>query len=409
MLLSVPFRSSVTLIFATLTAAYFLSYFFRSANAVIAEDLIAELKLDSANLGLMTSLFYLAFAGSQPMIGWALDKYGSRLVQPVLLTIAVLGALLFSSAEGFAAAAITRGLLGAGLAGCLMAAFKTFAAWFPASRYATAIGALMAIGTLGSLFAASPLAAFSSSFGWRSVFLIGAGLTFLVALSIFFLVRNTPNGDTLEPVHQSVLEPVQSVQTPNQLNYFDSRLWRVAFLNLFAAGGLLSIQTLWGGKFLFDIYQLEKSQVGVLLTLLNLGAVIGYGIMGFLIDRLGATRVAIAAMFGLMLCEVLMAARVELVILYVVYFLFGLIGTGNLALLTHSRQLFPTSLTGRATTFVNMFGIGGTFLLQTGIGFIVSSGSAGQYSLAFGLLVGLTLLAWLLYIPLATSKSNGNF
>lgn len=38
------------------------SYFFRSADAVIAADLQADIGLDAEQLGLISSVFYLAFA-----------------------------------------------------------------------------------------------------------------------------------------------------------------------------------------------------------------------------------------------------------------------------------------------------------------------------------------------------------
>src|SRR5215211_2009010 len=47
-----------SLIFGLFAVAYFLSYFFRSANAVIAGDLRRDLGLTPEQLGLMTSLFY---------------------------------------------------------------------------------------------------------------------------------------------------------------------------------------------------------------------------------------------------------------------------------------------------------------------------------------------------------------
>ena len=86
-------------VFWSLVLAYFLSYFFRSANAIIAPDLTLALHLSRGDLGLMTAVFYLSFAGGQLPIGWAFDRFGVRFVQPVLLGVAVIGALLFSAAE----------------------------------------------------------------------------------------------------------------------------------------------------------------------------------------------------------------------------------------------------------------------------------------------------------------------
>ena len=45
------------IVFVLFSSAYFMSYFYRSANAVIAPDLSAELSLSAAQLGFMTSLF----------------------------------------------------------------------------------------------------------------------------------------------------------------------------------------------------------------------------------------------------------------------------------------------------------------------------------------------------------------
>lgn len=389
------FKSSAWLVFWTLTLAYFLSYFFRSANAVIAPELSTELRLSSGDLGLMTSLFYLSFAGSQIPIGWALDTYGVRLVQPVLLSVAVLGSLLFSVSSSLVTAGLARALLGIGLAGCLMAAFKAFAQWFPPERQATITGYLMALGVLGALGASTPLALISSQTGWRSVFVYGAGLTVFAAALIALLVRDPPQ--TAAPR----AEPSRATPAASSFNFLDPTLLRISLINFFGAGGLLSIQTLWGGKFLFDFYGLAKPQVGELLTVLNLGVLIGYGAIGWLADRYGLTKVVLSGISAFIACLCLLAAGVPLPVLGAVYFAFGVFGTSNLLLLTHARRLYPAALTGRATTFVNMFGIGGTFLLQALIGVIVGASPNGGYAISFGLLalgLGLTLL---LYAPVA--------
>ena len=57
------------IIFIIFTSAYFLSYFYRLTNAVIAPDLTAELGLDAAQLGLTTSVFFATFAAVQIPLG----------------------------------------------------------------------------------------------------------------------------------------------------------------------------------------------------------------------------------------------------------------------------------------------------------------------------------------------------
>ncbi|MEZ4583937.1 MAG: hypothetical protein R3A10_20260 [Caldilineaceae bacterium] len=69
-------------VFMLFTAAYFMSYFYRSTNAVIAPDLVADVGLNAARLGLMTSLFFAVLAASADSpwaSGWTAGvRAGSR-------------------------------------------------------------------------------------------------------------------------------------------------------------------------------------------------------------------------------------------------------------------------------------------------------------------------------------------
>ena len=81
---------------------YFLSYMFRSINAVIAGSLVETFKLSPTELGVMTSVYFLACALVQLPAGMALDRYGPRRVQATLMLVAALGAGLFSQADTLA-------------------------------------------------------------------------------------------------------------------------------------------------------------------------------------------------------------------------------------------------------------------------------------------------------------------
>ena len=128
---------------------YFLSYVYRTVNAVIAPDLVASLGLSASDLGLLTSVYFLTFALFQLPLGILLDRFGPRRVEAVLLLFAALGALLFGLSAGRDSLIAGRGLIGLGVSACLMAGFKAFVMWFPASRLPVVNGALMAAGGWG--------------------------------------------------------------------------------------------------------------------------------------------------------------------------------------------------------------------------------------------------------------------
>ena len=78
---------------------YAISYFYRNANAIIESDLVDELGLGPADLGLLTSAYFFSFAAFQLPLGILLDRYGPRRTEAALLLFAALGAWSFSISD----------------------------------------------------------------------------------------------------------------------------------------------------------------------------------------------------------------------------------------------------------------------------------------------------------------------
>lgn len=401
--------SKSSLVFICFTAAYFLSFFYRSANAVIAPDLARELGLRAEQLGLMTSLFFAAFASLQIPLGAALDRYGPRGVTPGLMLVGVGGSVLFAVAPSFEALALGRALIGAGMAGVLMGALKAFSQWFEARRYSTVSGLLTGLGSSGALIAATPLAWLNAEFGWRSVFASGAVMILVVAAAIAALTRNTPPGVPWVGQQSSlgVLAGLRRV-------FGDLRFWRLAPLIFFTNGTLLAFQGLWAGPYLFDVFKLERVAAGNLIVLLSLGVTLGFLTSGWLADRLGLARIVVTGTAACVAIQLALALRPPVALLPPLMFGFGLLGGFSILLLVQPRFLFPPELTGRAATGANVFGIGGTFILQAVMGLIIGAwprDAAGHYppeahaaALTFTALGTLAALAW--YWPMMQEKAR---
>ena len=88
----------IVLVFLPFAAGYYLSYLFRTINALIAGPLTSELALGAEDLGLLTSVYFLTSAAVQVPIGVWLDRYGPRRVQTAMLLVAAAGAALFGTA-----------------------------------------------------------------------------------------------------------------------------------------------------------------------------------------------------------------------------------------------------------------------------------------------------------------------
>jgi sugar phosphate permease len=132
------------------SAGYVVSYLFRTVNAVIAPDLTRELGLSPGDLGLLTSIYFLTFAGAQVPLGLMLDRYGPRRVQIWLLAVAAVGAACFGAAQSLSMLLAGRALIGLGVSGALMAALKANTLWLQRDRLTLANAGVVACGGVGA-------------------------------------------------------------------------------------------------------------------------------------------------------------------------------------------------------------------------------------------------------------------
>ena len=129
----VGYRRPIVLVFLPFAGGYFLSYFYRTINAVISAEFSSSMELRASDLGLLTAVYFLAFAATQLPVGIALDRYGPRRVQSVLLLVAAIGAALFGAAHTLAGFTIGRALIGLGVAAALIAGLKSIRLGFRTS------------------------------------------------------------------------------------------------------------------------------------------------------------------------------------------------------------------------------------------------------------------------------------
>ncbi len=401
-------------VFVFFGIGYFLSNFFRAANAVISGDLMRDLGLSAADLGLMTSLFYAGFAAVQLPLGVALDRIGPRFAVPSLMLMTVVGCLLFATAMALPQVAIGRTMIGVGMAGNLMGAVKAFSAWFPPRRVATFTSLMVGIGALGALVAATPLAWLNQQFGWRDVFLGGAIVTMLSATGIIVGTRNAPPG--------VLWRATSDVSDAGFAQIFrNPHFWRIAPLNLTLLGTTLAVQTLWAGPYLFDTLRLSQFEAGNLILIISAGVAAGYGSCGALADRFGARRVMTASTLVFLAAQtpLLLPDPPSMTALAITFFLFGFSGAFSLLTLAQVRELFPPYMGGCAVTAVNLFGFGGATAIQWGMGVIISAFAqigGGRYPVeayiaAFGAALALNVAALVWYltpVPLRAEKTKAS-
>ncbi len=386
-------------LFLPFAAGYFLSYLFRTVNAVIGPVLASELALPDNALGLLTSTYFLAFGLAQLPLGILLDRYGPRRVEAGLLLIAGLGAMIFALAETLSGLAIGRALIGLGVAACLMASFKAFALWFPPERHASLTGWVMASGGLGALAASKPLELALGFAGWREIVIAVAIITVAVALLIW---KQIP--DPAQAAHGADL----ATQLKGVRQIFASGFfWRFGMMGLFMTGGFMAVQGLWASRWMSVMEHLERGEIAARLTWMGLAMLAGFLFMGFFATRLAQRGVTHDRLYrvSMVIAVAVFALLTEFpasgVLMWILLgFCFSL---SNVAY-SLVAQSFPSTLAGRANTALNLLVFAGAFGLQWGIGIEVDAlqaagwSTADAYRATFRTLLGGQVLAliWLL-------------
>lgn len=388
---------------------FLLTNYYRSVNAVLSPHLVADLALTAGDLGLMTSVYFVANAATQMPLGLAMDRYGPRRVQAALLALATLGLLIFALGQSRSVLILGRALLGIGAAGGLMTAFHAIQLFYPASRWATLNGWILTAGALGLLAASLPTELLLHFADWRHILVGVAVISGLVGVVIAAVAPETPlaaAGDSF------------AAQLRGMARVFrDREFWRIAPLFATTFGASMSFQGLWAAPWLKDVAALTPD--GVAAGLLFLGALYtaSYAGVGALADwctRRGIGLIALIAAGTL----VFILSQLPLLLpsgagRFVV--LAGMGGLSNFCTLCYPLVAlrFPLSLSGRVATIVNFAAFVGAFAFQYAIGAALDLFAPlapgryppAAYQTAFAAMLALEIASWLWFV--APAKPSG--
>ncbi|MGE3702605.1 MAG: nitrate/nitrite transporter [Hyphomicrobiaceae bacterium] len=381
-------------------AGYYLSYVFRTINALISGPLVIEFGLSAADLGLLTAVLFLTFGALQLPLGAWLDRFGPRRVQAVLLSIAAIGATIFACAPNLLWLIIGRALIGLGVAGALMGGLKAIVLWWPAERIAMANGWLITLGALGAVTATAPSEMLIAGIGWRGLFLLLAALAAIAAVLIQRFVPERPARGPDEAI---------GAGTTIRAIYRDAGFWRLAPLSATTIGSAWALHGLWAGPWLADVEGLPRHDVVMHLLWMAVALCASALIIGIAGDRLRRRGVSLSTTFAIATSLALLA-QLALVLRWPIptwlpWIAIAGVGAGTVLSYAIVAELFPKSASGRASGALNLLHIGCAFLVQLGTGFVLDLGpiEAGRhppvaYQTALGINLTLQVASFLWFV-----------
>jgi predicted MFS family arabinose efflux permease len=366
-------RSRGLVIVATLAIAYVASHFFRASNVTIGLDLMRDLSIGPQALGGLTGAFFFGFAAMQIPCGFFFDRFGPRKTVVGMLVLATIGGTIFTLAQTWPMLLAGRVLLGAGFGVMLIGSMVVISRWFPPDRFSTLAAMVLTIGLIGNLAATTPLAWLSEFIGWRSVFAAAVVFTALATIAVWLIVRDAPPGHPFLS---------RSPETPRQmlLGLFEvlrePRLRPILALNFCNYACTFTLQGLWGGPYLREVYGLSPIAAGNVLLAAVVTYQVGMLVFGPLDRRLDTRKwIAVGGSLAIvaLLAVLALVPRPPAWLPVAVICSIGFLSASSTMVMTHGRGIFPDRLIGRGMATMNTAVMLGVACMQTLSGVIVGA------------------------------------
>jgi len=200
----------------------------RFGYTMVLPSMQEGLEIDNTQTGGLATANLVGYLALALIGGAAASRYGPRVVIAAGLGLAGVAMLLTGMADGFHTAATWRALTGIGSGASNVPVMGLLASWFVTKRRGLASGVAVAGSSLALIFVGALVPRILDIYGdsgWRTCWFIFGGLTLLLAVVGFLLLRNRPSDLGLKPLGA---DSEYSVPIPSGEKLQWSRVYRSA-------------------------------------------------------------------------------------------------------------------------------------------------------------------------------------
>jgi MFS transporter, ACS family, hexuronate transporter len=325
-----------------LGTVFWLQFFCSMANnsfGPLAPFLIADLKISRAQLGLFSSLAFLAAVIFSMPVGWMVDRFGVRRL--LLLGPGIFGILfaLFSLIPNVGVGYVVVFLIGTSYQFLNPASAIALVSWFPLKSRATAVSIKQSGVTVGSAIGAIIIPSLCVWLGWRNAVAILGVAVIVIAVLGFSIYREWPRQSSKPQT--PVLANIRQAIANKNLLYLGLTCTCYSVLQV-STTIYLVLQ-------MVEMKRISAVEAGTFLMAANIGGAVGRIMWGSISDRLfGGRRSPVLFIIGVIggilaiILSICMAGMSNW-ILYILIFIFGAMALGW----TGVFMVFATELSGK--------------------------------------------------------------
>lgn len=364
-------------VWAAAISVYVLAVFHRTSLGVAGLEAADRFGISSSQLSTFTIVQVFVYAAMQLPVGALLDRYGSKKLLGVGLTLLTVAQLGFAFVHSFEAALLCRLLLGVGDAMVFISVLRLVALWFSPRRTPMVTQLTGVLGQLGALAAAGPLAAALDHFGWTPSYAVAASVGVLTGVALVIVVKDSPYVDH----HRDELRLRAIARTLRAAWLVPGTrlgLWS-HFTSQFAAN---MFTMLWGFPFLVAGQGLSPATASVMLMVMVVTTVVSSPVIGTLTMRYPFSRSTlvlwiVAAAIVAWTVVLLWPGRAPLWLLVVLVVLIAIGGPGSMIGFDLARTFNPPTRIGSASGIVNTGGFIATLTAVALVGVVLDRVAPG--------------------------------
>lgn len=185
-----PARRAIPPIFKIVALVVFAQTVFTRAVDPVIPMIAADLSVDVKTAALLSTAFAFPYALIQPVLGITSDFFGRTKLMNACVLVLALSALVCAVASNFSLLVAMRVLAGLVAGGVFPVAMALLGDLVPINQRQVAIARLLGIALTANVLGAAISGVIGDLFGWRGVFGILGGFSFVVSLLAFWAFRN---------------------------------------------------------------------------------------------------------------------------------------------------------------------------------------------------------------------------
>ncbi|TVZ76849.1 sugar phosphate permease [Aeribacillus composti] len=337
---------------------FFLGWVFMYADRNILSPVLGEIgeqwNLNNSQLGLMSTVFFIAYSIMQIPTGFLADRFGR--VKVLVIGYILFGITTFLSglASSFALFLLMRALTGIG-EGTYYGSQYGISSNITPKKYRGIVSAVinsgMAFGiSLG--FIAASYFTYTLNKGWQFSFYLFAIPTIIVAILIGICVRDQSSHEKKQEVpHMKNSQNLKRLFTKNHLF-----VYILIFCSLYGFFGMLT----WLPYYLQTVKGVEGSQTGIISSLVPWASIPGAIFFGYVSDKVKNKKPLIIFLaFAGAVCQFVIPYAENYSLLLAGLVFYGLLGKLALdpVLISYMAEITPSSMYSKVYGFFNFSGM----------------------------------------------------